>query len=87
MLIDLVKHGKSLYNHNSWSREKILTYSEEKFRFLLKYAYNNCPFYKKLYSASGIEFGDLSSIEISQIPLITKKDIINNRRKVGESWK
>ena len=85
MLIDLVKHGKSLYDHNSWSREKILTYSEEKFRFLLKYAYNNCPFYKKLYSASGIEFGDLSSNEISQIPLITKKDIINNFFEITSS--
>ena len=78
MLIDLAKYGKKLYKHNEFSREEIINYSERKFRSTIKYAYRNSEFYKKLYSSNGIEYGDLSNINIRDIPIIDKKYIREN---------
>ncbi|GAA0115611.1 phenylacetate--CoA ligase family protein [Clostridium senegalense] len=78
MLVDLAKHGRELYKHNSLSREEILRYSEENFRKILKYAYKNSDFYKKLYLSKGIMYKDLDDILIKDIPIITKQQIREN---------
>lgn len=75
MFIDLAKYGKELYKHDSFSREKILKYSEKNFRKVLKYAYKNSDFYKKLYLTYGIKYEHLNDIKINDIPIIEKSQI------------
>ena len=73
MVYNLVKFGKEYYGHNKWSREEVLKYSEDKFRELVKYAYENSEFYNEYYLGNGIKYDDLNYIKIEDIPPITKE--------------
>lgn len=48
---------------------------EQKLKSIIKYAYNNSEFYKKLYDEMGLS--DISKItSIKQLPIVTEKDIL-----------
>jgi phenylacetate-CoA ligase len=65
--------------HNfSRSREDILKLREERFRKLLKYAYQHSPFYRDYYSSHGIHEEDLSEMPFADLPPIDKKEYIEN---------
>jgi phenylacetate-CoA ligase len=55
----------------------------DKFKKILKYAYDYCPFYKTLYSANGIEPEDIRNTDdIYKIPIVTKSDLQNNIQSI-----
>ncbi len=83
MIYELIKNGRMFYEHNSWNREDILRYSQEKFRNVLKYAYNSSIFYRELYNIKGIKEEDLNSIPINELPVIDKSMIIDNFYKIS----
>ncbi len=82
-LIRLIKDGISYYNHNKWTREQVLLYSQKKFRYILKYAYKHSPFYKNYYTWKGIKYKDLDDIPINEIPTLTKEQVRNNFYKIS----
>jgi len=52
--------------------------NEQKFRKLLKHAWNNSRFYRKLYSNAGIKESDLDNIPLDDLPVVKKLDIMGN---------
>jgi phenylacetate-CoA ligase len=55
---------------------------ERQFRKIIKYAYRKSPFYRKLYSDSGIRFEDLDHIPVEKIPSIDKDMVIENQEAI-----
>ena len=54
-------------------REKTRELQLRKFRRIVEYAYENSPFYRRLYSAAGMEPGDIRSFEdIAKVPKTDK---------------
>ncbi len=54
-------------------QEKIQALQLKKFRRILEWAYNNSPFYRRLYQDAGIEPGDIKRFEdIQKVPKIEK---------------
>ena len=54
-------------------QEKIRALQLKKFRRILEWAYNNSPFYRRLYQDAGIEPGDIKRFEdIQRVPKIEK---------------
>ncbi|MBN2599909.1 MAG: phenylacetate--CoA ligase family protein [Candidatus Thermoplasmatota archaeon] len=62
----------------SYDKEKMQTYRDKAFRTVVRYAYT-VPLYKKKYKAAGITPDDIQGIkDITKLPFITKKDIVEN---------
>ena len=60
--------------------EGIQEYQIKEFKRLYRYAYENIPFYNRLYKKHGLAFDEEISFEfISRLPTIQKKDIIHNQ--------
>lgn len=72
----------SLKRNEKRSYESIVKIREKKLREMLKYAYNNSEFYRELYSKNGIQYENLNTIAIEDIPSITKKDMMDNLQSV-----
>lgn len=54
-------------------QEKLQALQIKKFRRILEWAYNNSPFYRRLYQEAGLEPGDIKSLEdIREVPKIDK---------------
>lgn len=64
--------------HEKMSRKQMLKLKEKKFRTILKYAYKNSKFYHNLYNSFGIKEPDLKKINIEKIPVINKKQFMDN---------
>ncbi|MFB0560371.1 MAG: phenylacetate--CoA ligase family protein [Candidatus Lokiarchaeia archaeon] len=70
-------------NKGFWNEPEETMSNEEKRRlddknllFIFKHAYNNSPFYKKLYKDAGLTPEDIKSVEdLPKIPLITKPEL------------
>jgi len=64
--------------HEKLSREKILRLQKKRFRKIIKHAYNNSPFYHSLYRSHGITERNLYTVDIENIPKVTKEMLMNN---------
>ena len=60
------------------SREKILRLQEKRLRKIISYAYNNSPFYRRLYNSKGIFEEDLDTVKIDDFPIVDKELIMDN---------
>ena len=61
------------------AKEEIESFQWSRFRALLDYAYQNSPYYQKLFNDAGITPADIQSREhLSLIPITKKADIRNN---------
>ncbi len=66
-------------------REKIIAIQRERLRVLLHHAYENVTFYRKRFKGVSIRAADLDDPSIiSSIPLLTKKEINENRDSMIE---
>ena len=77
-LTGLLYNGILLWSHNSWPRDKVLRYSEARFRKVLMYAYSKCPFYREYYRSHGICEKDLPYLKPKDLPLIDKDLVRSN---------
>jgi phenylacetate-CoA ligase len=51
--------------------------ADRRLRYLVKYAYENVELYRRKYDAAGIKPSDINNIDdLSKLPLITKRDIV-----------
>jgi len=49
---------------------------EKRFREILKYAWSNSPLYREIYSNAGIKEQDLKYIQLENLPVVTKSDLM-----------
>ena len=77
-LLRIIKEYHQQKKRLNFNREKLFEYQENKFRKLIKHAWNNTDFYKKFYSSHGIKYSDLETIKPEKLPPINKKIIMNN---------
>lgn len=70
-----------------WDRKKLEEYQNKKLRELIKHAYNNVPYYKKLFDTLKIKSSDIKTKkDLKKIPILTKniiKDNFNDLRAVN----
>ena len=71
----MIKDKSSYWNPilETLPQEKLQTLQLKKFKRLVEWAYNNSPFYRRLYQEAGLEPGDIKAFEdIRKIPKIEK---------------
>jgi len=62
-----------------WTREKIISYQNERLRELINHAYANVPFYRELFAQAGIQLSDIKDIQdIKKIPPVDKESVRRN---------
>jgi phenylacetate-CoA ligase len=84
-----MKHMSVDRNKGFWNQKEETMSKEDKRRldnknlvFIFKHAYNNSPFYKKLYKSAGLTPADIKSVDdITKIPLITKPELQEAQKK------
>jgi len=69
------------FSESIWSQVEILPWERikeiqlEKFQYLVKFAYENSPFYRKKWEESGIKPSDVKTLEdVAKLPVLTKED-------------
>jgi phenylacetate-CoA ligase len=63
----------------SWSREQLEKYQGTKLRQVVRYAYENVPFYRRLYDQERIDVEGIRIVEdLRRLPTITREDVRTN---------
>jgi len=61
-------------SHENWSSDQIAVFNWEHRLSLLRYAYDNSPYYHALYSHAGLEPGDVKSeSDWANVPMLTRE--------------
>jgi phenylacetate-coenzyme A ligase PaaK-like adenylate-forming protein len=81
---------------SGWNRQQVLAYQEQSFRDLLRYVWDNSPFYRDYYTDHSIKEADLSELAVGDLPMVTKEALMEGfdrisrdpalRRDKLESW-
>lgn len=74
-LINLCRVGK----RNWKNMNRVKTINEKKIQKIVKFAYDNSPFYHELYDQHNI---DINQFKIEDLPIITKDDILSNYDRI-----
>lgn len=81
-LLDYVRGTKSIkylkiLRRTQWAKQNaIVKLQEKKLRSLIRHAYENVPFYHRLFKKLGLYPDDIKTIkDLAKLPVITKKDI------------
>jgi len=62
-----------------WSREKLEEYQMEQLTKLLNHAYDNVPYYRRVFDEIGLRPKDIQNFnDLKQLPCLTKDDFKNN---------
>lgn len=62
---------------------RLVSLQEKKVREIVRYAYQNVPFYHKLLKANGIKPTEINNIsDLKKLPIITKKDVQENYKSM-----
>ncbi|MFA7398519.1 MAG: phenylacetate--CoA ligase family protein [Crenarchaeota archaeon] len=57
-----------------WSPSEIKRYQNKRLRYIVKYAYNNVPFYRQLYQENGVNIDEINQIEdLGKLPVVKKE--------------
>ena len=73
MYPEIWKRYCELIEHENWTKEELALYNFRERQRIVDYAYNNSPFYKRIYSECGFEPNDLKTEEDwNNLPCITK---------------
>ena len=66
-----------------WSEEKLKAYQMEQLEKLLRHAYENVPYYKRIFTERGLKPKDIQDFnDLQKLPCITKDDIKNNIKEL-----
>ena len=85
-LPDTFKYGKTfnttykfLKLSETWSEEQLREYQLKKVKEIIKYSYENVPYYKRLFYDNNIKPEHIQNLnDLKRIPYLTKKIIQNN---------
>jgi phenylacetate-CoA ligase len=76
---NLLKHSRELEETQWWPPEQLRELQNEKLRALIKHAYENVPYYHRVFQERGLADRDIRTIEdLSKLPVLTKDDIRRN---------
>mgnify|MGYP001262112343 CR=1 FL=1 len=82
-LIEYLRFYNLLERSQWWPRWKIEQYQMGKLKQLLRYAYNNIPYYTELFRKLNIKPDDFNSIhDLKKLPVLGKEDIVDNFDKL-----
>ena len=74
LLEHLIRGAPLFLKTNFGDPEKI---ADRRLRYLVKYAYENVPLYRRKYDAAGVKPADIRGVrDINKLPLITKQDLV-----------
>ncbi len=74
--LNLISTLYSLMRHPHVIREEIIDFQNKRLRRLIIHAYENVPYYRKLFDKNGIKPSDIQSVaDLSIIPITSKKDL------------
>jgi phenylacetate-CoA ligase len=74
---------RSLHKRVFWPEERLRRYQTEKLREVLKYAYENVPFYRRKFEEAEVKPSDVKAVEdLKKLPITTKDEI---RRNLNEA--
>jgi phenylacetate-CoA ligase len=72
-------HLDGLNKSQWWSKEQIAELQNKKLRILIRHAYDNVPYYHRIFSERGIMPEDVKTKDdLKKIPVLTKDDIRKN---------
>jgi len=79
----IMKFNNFLDKSQWWPRSKLEEYQINKFKLLLKHAYNNVPYYAEMLRKYNLRPEDFNCIgDLKKLPILTKEDVINNFDKL-----
>ena len=77
------KYYKLLDKSQWWSLSELENYQNERLRLLIRHAYANVPYYKKLFQENKLKISDIKSIDdLYKIPILTKEIIRKNKEQL-----
>ncbi len=75
----LLKYLQELEETQWWSPEQLEELQNEKLRALIKHAYENVPYYHRIFEESGLAAKDIQTVDdLSKLPILTNNDIREN---------
>ncbi|XVH32236.1 phenylacetate--CoA ligase family protein [Haloferacaceae archaeon DSL9] len=70
---------KLIQESESWSRDRLEQYQERKLRDLIEHAYENVPYYRRIFDERDLTPNDIQSLEdLQKLPFLTKEDVRDN---------
>ena len=77
------KYFQKLEEIQWWSSDRIAALQLERLRALLRHAYQNVPYYRKKFTDLGLHPDDIKTLDdLAKLPILTKKDIRENRAEL-----
>jgi phenylacetate-CoA ligase len=74
-----LKCRKVLEQSQWWPRDRIIGLQNKRLRKLVKYAYKNVPYYRRLFDERGLKPGDIKGVQdLAKLPVLTKRLIRDN---------
>lgn len=62
-----------------WSRDQLEQYQTEQLRALVRHAYKNVPYYRRVFDEHRLKPEDISTLDdLQKLPLLTKEDVRRN---------
>ena len=78
---NFLKHYNFVKKNEFKSHEELKGYQEEKLQKLIKFSYNQVPYYSKLFKNLYLQPEDIQTIEdLEKLPILTKEMIRNNQK-------
>jgi len=75
----MLRYLKELEESQWWSQNELRDLQDKKLRALVKHAYDNVPYYHRIFTERALSDKDIQSIEdLKKLPILTKNDIRNN---------
>jgi len=72
-----------LLRHTHWKRERLLNHQNKKIREIVRYAFDNVPFYHEKFLQLGIKPEDVKTVEdLNKLPIIRREELQHNNEKL-----
>ena len=92
-MVNLIQLVYFLYRANRrlcWGKNELKQYQDKRLRSVVKYAYENVPFYRDLYKEHGVDVDSISGVEALEKLPIVKKELFKKqepRRLVSSQYR
>jgi len=75
----LMKYLREMEKTQWWSPERLRELQNEKLRALIKHAYENTTYYRRIFDERGLTYNDIQTIaDLHKLPILTKDNIRRN---------
>ena len=84
-LLPSLKNIRVIQKRAGWDRSQVLAYQEQQFRDLLRYVWNESPFYHGFYSDHGIREQDLADLTHQDLPILSKEILMESFDRISKN--